>query len=106
VAVCLAAYLAAQVVVVPAVLIWLYRGNRMIYVRLRDTVLATWMLAVPIFWLFPVAPPRLSGIGIVDTISAGIPDRARSRRDRQPLPARRRDRARHDDRRLRRRDDG
>jgi len=65
------AYIAAQVVVVPAVLIWLYRVNRTIYVRLRDTVLATWILAVPIFWLFPVAPPRLSGIGVVDTVSNG-----------------------------------
>jgi hypothetical protein len=36
------AYLAAQVVVVPAVLVWLYRARRVIYVRLRDTVLATW----------------------------------------------------------------
>jgi hypothetical protein len=36
------AYLAAQVVVVPAVLVWLYRPRRVIYVRLRGTVLATW----------------------------------------------------------------
>jgi hypothetical protein len=27
------------------------------------------MIAVPIYALFPVAPPRLAGIGIIDTIS-------------------------------------
>jgi hypothetical protein len=35
-----------------------------IYRALRNTVIATWLIAVPIFALFPVAPPRLAGIGI------------------------------------------
>jgi hypothetical protein len=30
-------------------------------------------LAVPIYALFPTAPPRLAGVGIVDTVSAGGP---------------------------------
>jgi hypothetical protein len=63
------AYVAAQVGVVPAALIWLYRRERPAYLRLRDTVLATWLLALPVFWLFPVAPPRLAGLGIADTIT-------------------------------------
>jgi hypothetical protein len=63
------AYLAAQVVVVPAVLIWLYRRDRERYRLLRDTVLITWLLALPVFGLFPVAPPRLADLGIVDTIT-------------------------------------
>ena len=29
----------------------------------------TWLVAVPIFALFPVAPPRLAGIGLMDTVS-------------------------------------
>jgi hypothetical protein len=62
------AYVAAQVGVVPAALIWLYRRDKPAYRRLRDTVLATWLLALPVFWLFPVAPPRLAGLGIADTI--------------------------------------
>jgi membrane-associated phospholipid phosphatase len=62
-------YLAAQFVVVPVVLVWLYRRAPRIYRRLRDTVLAAWLLAVPVFALFPVAPPRLAGIGIADTVS-------------------------------------
>jgi membrane-associated phospholipid phosphatase len=33
-------------------------------------VIATWLIAVPVFALFPVAPPRLAGIGIADTVSS------------------------------------
>jgi len=64
-------YLAAQLVVVPGTLIWLYRRNRPVYVRLRNTVLATWLIAMPIYALFPVAPPRLAGVGLIDTITQG-----------------------------------
>ena len=64
-------YLAAQIVVVPGTLIWLYRRNRPVYVKLRNTVLATWLIAIPIYALFPVAPPRLAGVGLVDTITQG-----------------------------------
>src|SRR4051794_12910182 len=63
-------YLAAQLVVLPLSLIWLYRRSRPIYRALRNTVIATWLIAVPIFALFPVAPPRLAGIGIADTVSS------------------------------------
>ena len=57
-------YLAAQLVVLPGALFALYRRARPIYRRLRATVLATWMIAVPIHGLWPVAPPRLAGLGI------------------------------------------
>jgi membrane-associated phospholipid phosphatase len=63
-------YLVAQLVVVPGALIWLYARAPAIYRGLRNTVLATWLIAVPIYALFPVAPPRLAGIGIADTITA------------------------------------
>jgi membrane-associated phospholipid phosphatase len=67
-------YLAAQLVVLPASLVFLYRRARPIYGRLRDTVLATWLLALPVYALFPTAPPRLAGIGVADTVShqAGV----------------------------------
>jgi PAP2 superfamily protein len=67
-------YLAAQFVVVPGALIWLYRRSPDVYRSLRNTLLATWLIAVPIFALFPVAPPRLADMGIVDTVSeqAGV----------------------------------
>jgi membrane-associated phospholipid phosphatase len=67
-------YLAAQFVVVPGTLIWLYRRSPQVYRGLRNTILATWLIAVPVFAAFPVAPPRLAEIGIADTVSeqAGV----------------------------------
>ena len=62
-------YLAAQLVVLPGALFWLYRRSRPAYERLRNTILATWLLSIPVYALFPVAPPRLAGIGMVDTIT-------------------------------------
>jgi hypothetical protein len=63
-------YLAAQLVVVPGALVFVYRRSRPIYERLRNTILATWLISIPVYALFPVAPPRLAGIGMVDTISS------------------------------------
>ena len=62
-------YLAAQLVVVPGTLVWLYRRAPGVYRELRNTVVATWLIAVPVFALFPVAPPRLADIGLADTVS-------------------------------------
>jgi hypothetical protein len=60
-------------VVLPAALVLVYRLNRGTYRTLRNTLLATWSLALPVYALFPTAPPRLAGLGIVDTVSAGGP---------------------------------
>jgi membrane-associated phospholipid phosphatase len=67
-------YLAAQLAVAPAALVWLYRHSPKVYRGLRDTILATWLIAIPIYALFPVAPPRLAEHGIVDTVGqqAGV----------------------------------
>jgi hypothetical protein len=64
------AYLAAQLLVVPGALVFLYRRSRALYERLRNTILATWLLSIPVYAAFPVAPPRLADIGMVDTITA------------------------------------
>jgi hypothetical protein len=64
------AYLAAQLAVLPGALICLYRRAPAIYRRLRDTVLATWLISLPIYAMFPVAPPRLAGAGFADSVSA------------------------------------
>ena len=63
-------YLAAQLVVVPGALIWLYRRAPKGYRRLRDVVLWTWLISLPVYGLFPVAPPRLADPGMVDTITS------------------------------------
>ena len=62
-------YLAAQLVAVPATLVWLYLRAPHGYRRLRNVVLATWLLSLPVYALFPVAPPRLADPGVVDTIT-------------------------------------
>src|SRR4051812_44255505 len=64
-------YLAAQLIVLPGSLVFLYHKSPEIYERLRNTILATWLLSVPVYALFPVAPPRLAGTGLMDTISDG-----------------------------------
>jgi membrane-associated phospholipid phosphatase len=62
-------YLAAQLVVLPGSLLFLYRRSRPVYEKLRNTVLATWLISIPVYALFPCAPPRLAHIGMVDTIT-------------------------------------
>jgi membrane-associated phospholipid phosphatase len=63
-------YLAAQLVVLPGALWFLHRTARPAYARLRNTIVATWLLSIPVYGLFPVAPPRLADVGLVDTISS------------------------------------
>jgi len=63
-------YLAAQPVVIPIVVVWAYRRSKPVYRVLRDTLITTWLIALPVYALFPTAPPRLSGVGVVDTVSA------------------------------------
>jgi hypothetical protein len=63
-------YLLAQLGVIPAALIFLYNRSFAIYATLRNTILATWLLSVPVYGFFPVAPPRLAHIGMVDTITS------------------------------------
>ena len=63
-------YLAAQLVVLPGSLLFLYRRSRPVYERLRNTILATWLISIPVYAAFPVAPPRLAGVGLVDTITS------------------------------------
>lgn len=62
-------YLAAQLAVLPVAIVWLYRRSQPVYRRFRTTIIATWMISVPIFALFPVAPPRLAALGLADTVS-------------------------------------
>ncbi len=62
-------YLAAQLVVLPAALLLVYHRSPSVYRRLRNVVAGAFLIATPIFALFPVAPPRLAGVGIADTVS-------------------------------------
>ena len=62
-------YLAAQMAVLPIAIVCLYRRSRPVYRTVRTTLIATWMLSVPIFVAFPVAPPRLAELGFTDMVS-------------------------------------
>jgi membrane-associated phospholipid phosphatase len=64
-------YLAAQLVVPVIVLVYTYMRARPIYIALRNTIIAIWLIAIPVFALFPVAPPRMAGIGLGEAASSG-----------------------------------
>jgi hypothetical protein len=65
-------YMSAHWVVTPLFFIWLYRRRRHAYPFVRNAFLAANGIALTVFMLFPVAPPRLagSGEGLVDTLHA------------------------------------
>ena len=64
-------YLAAQLVVPVIVLVFTYLRARPIYISLRNTIIAIWLIAIPVFALFPVAPPRMAGIGLGEAATRG-----------------------------------
>jgi len=41
-----------------AVLIWLFHRSRIRYVQLRNSMFASGLVGLVLFWLFPAAPPR------------------------------------------------
>ncbi len=47
---------------------WLYRRSPAAFVRFRNGFLAATAIAIVIHWQFPTAPPRLAGVGLVDTL--------------------------------------
>jgi hypothetical protein len=61
-------YLGAHFAVTGLFFLWLYRRDRVAYVRFRDGFVAATALALFVHWRFPVAPPRLAGVGLTDTV--------------------------------------
>ena len=57
-------YLVAQLVVPVLVLMFAYRRAHPVYVTLRNTVIGIWLIVIPVFAAFPVAPPWLTGVGL------------------------------------------
>src|SRR5437868_2102619 len=51
-----------------ALLIWLYVRHRSSYRRVRNELVVLTALGLVVHLLFPLAPPRLAGIGAVDTM--------------------------------------
>jgi hypothetical protein len=65
-------YMLGHWVVTPLFFIWIYRSRRALYPYVRNAFLAANGIALMIYILFPVAPPRLlPDMGFVDTL-AGV----------------------------------
>lgn len=68
------AYLTLHLAVTAAVLLWLHRRHAAAFPFVRTTLLLASGLALVGFLAYPTAPPRLAGVGIVDTVSSGRVD--------------------------------
>jgi hypothetical protein len=53
--------------------ILLFNTSRGVYFKLRNACLVSGAIGLVIFAIFPVAPPRLSGLGFLDTITVHDP---------------------------------
>jgi PAP2 superfamily len=61
-------YLAAHFLVTGLFFVWLYRRSRTGFRLFRNAFLAATTLALLVSWRFPTAPPRVAGLGVVDTL--------------------------------------
>jgi membrane-associated phospholipid phosphatase len=52
-----------------ATLAWLLWRHRLQFLRLRDAMIVSGALGMIVFVSYPVAPPRLAGLGYVDTVT-------------------------------------
>lgn len=63
------AYLTLHLVATAGLLLWLYRRRPAAYPFIRTTLVLASALAMVGYVVFPTAPPRLTDVGIVDTVS-------------------------------------
>src|SRR3989449_6768964 len=68
------AYLTLHLAVTAGVLLWLHRRRPDGFPFVRTARLLASGLALIGFLVYPTAPPRLAGVGIVDTVSGGKGD--------------------------------
>jgi PAP2 superfamily protein len=63
------AYILLHFVGTGAFLVWLHRRHREHFPLVRNTLIGATAVALVIYVLYPVAPPRLAGLGFVDTVT-------------------------------------
>jgi PAP2 superfamily len=63
------AYIALHFVGTAAFLVWLHRRHPERFPLVRNTLVGATGLALVIYLLYPVAPPRLAGLGFADTVT-------------------------------------
>jgi hypothetical protein len=62
-------YATLHFIVTPAVLIWIFARHPNVYRSVRTALVSTTLLCLAVFFLYPVAPPRLlSRLGYIDTV--------------------------------------
>ena len=61
-------YMYGHWTITPLFFIWLYRRRHSVYPYVRNAFLAANGIALIVFMVYPVAPPRLVGDGFVDTL--------------------------------------
>jgi hypothetical protein len=65
------AYILLHFVGTAVVLTWIHRRHRSSFPVVRNTLILSTAVALTVYVLFPVAPPRLAGLGFGDTVSSG-----------------------------------
>lgn len=55
--------------VIVVTMVWLVWHHRVVFLRLRDAMLVSGALGMAVFVSYPVAPPRLADLGLVDTVT-------------------------------------
>jgi membrane-associated phospholipid phosphatase len=62
-------YWCSELAVVALALLWVYLRRHEAYLALRNTLIVTNLIALPLFYAFPTAPPRaFASLGFVDTL--------------------------------------
>ncbi len=55
--------------VIVVTMVWTVWRHHDVFLRLRDAMLVSGALGMAVFVSYPVAPPRLAGLGLVDTVT-------------------------------------
>lgn len=55
--------------VIAGTMLWTGFAHREVFLRLRDAMIVSGLLGMLIFATYPVAPPRLAGLGFTDTVT-------------------------------------
>ena len=63
------AYIVLHFVGTTTFLVWVYRSHRERFALVRNTIIGATAIALVLYVLFPVAPPRLAQLGFADTVS-------------------------------------
>jgi membrane-associated phospholipid phosphatase len=63
------AYIALHFIGTTTFLVWLHRRHRERFPLVRNTLVIATGIALVTYMAFPVAPPRLAGLGFVDTVT-------------------------------------